>query len=108
MCTNNIICMFHYNLSTTIGKTKELSKDTRDQIVDLHKAGMGYETIRKKLCEKETTVGAINWKLKKYRITINRPRSVAPCKIWAHRVRMIMRKVKGSAQNNTTPEKQQR
>ncbi len=30
-----------------MGKTKELSKDTRDKIVDLHKAGMGYRTIRK-------------------------------------------------------------
>ena len=42
-----------------MGKTKELSKDVRDKIVDLHKAGMGYETISKKLGEKETTVGAI-------------------------------------------------
>ncbi len=28
-----------------MGKTKELSKDTRDNIVDLHKAGMGYRTM---------------------------------------------------------------
>src|SRR4029434_1511330 len=27
---------------TTMGKTKELTKDVRDKIVDLHKAGMGY------------------------------------------------------------------
>ncbi|KAI3355044.1 hypothetical protein L3Q82_017921 [Scortum barcoo] len=46
------------NLST-MGKTKELSKDTRDKIVDLHKAGMGYRTIGKQLGEKATTVGAI-------------------------------------------------
>ncbi len=38
-------------------KTKELSKDVRDKIVDLHKAGMGYKTIAKKLGEKVTTVG---------------------------------------------------
>ena len=38
-------------------KTKELSKDVRDKIVDLHKAGMGYKTIAKQLGEKVTTVG---------------------------------------------------
>ncbi len=32
---------------STIAKTKELSKDVRDKIVDLHKAGMGYKTIAK-------------------------------------------------------------
>ncbi len=35
-----------------------MSKDTRDKIVDLHKAGMGYRTIGKQLGEKATTVGA--------------------------------------------------
>ncbi|KAK6319545.1 hypothetical protein J4Q44_G00107560 [Coregonus suidteri] len=32
-----------------MAKTKELSKDVRDKIVDLHKAGMGYKTIAKQL-----------------------------------------------------------
>ncbi len=32
-----------------MGKTKELSKDTRDKTVDLHKAGIGYRTIDKQL-----------------------------------------------------------
>ncbi|XP_068089509.1 uncharacterized protein [Hyperolius riggenbachi] len=36
-----------------MGKTKELSKDVREKIVDLHKAGMSYKTISKKLEEKE-------------------------------------------------------
>ncbi len=36
-----------------MGKTKELSKDTRDKIVDLHKAGMGYRTIGKQLGERQ-------------------------------------------------------
>ena len=40
-----------------MGKTKELSKDVRDKIVDLHKAGMGYKTIGKHLGEKQTTIG---------------------------------------------------
>ncbi len=76
-----------------MGKTKELSKDIRDKIVDLHKAGMGYKTIGKQLGEK-TTVGAIIRKWKKHKTTISRPQSGAPCKILAHGVRMIMRKVR--------------
>ncbi|KAI4889496.1 hypothetical protein NFI96_008345 [Prochilodus magdalenae] len=46
------------NLSN-MGKTRELSQDVRDKIIDLHKAGMGYKTLSKMLGEKETTVGAI-------------------------------------------------
>ncbi len=41
-----------------MAKTKKLSKDVRDKIVDLHKAEMGYKTITKQLGEKVTTVGA--------------------------------------------------
>ncbi|KAK6316906.1 hypothetical protein J4Q44_G00123060 [Coregonus suidteri] len=32
-----------------MAKTRELCKDIRDKIVDLHKAGMGYRTIGKQL-----------------------------------------------------------
>ena len=42
-----------------MGTTNELSKDIRDKIVDLSKAGMGYKKISKQLGEKLTTVGAI-------------------------------------------------
>ncbi|KAK3547094.1 hypothetical protein QTP86_011444 [Hemibagrus guttatus] len=45
-CPQNL---FHLNLTTTMGKTKELSKDVRNKIADLHKAGLGYKTISKKL-----------------------------------------------------------
>ncbi len=76
-----------------MAKTKELSKDVRDKIVDLHKAGMGYETIAKQLGEKVTTVGAIIRKWKKHKITVNLPRSGAPCKSSPHGVSMIMRTV---------------
>ncbi len=41
------------------------TKDVRDKVVDLHKAGMGYKTIAKQLGEKVTTVGAIIRKWKK-------------------------------------------
>ncbi len=64
-----------------MGKTKELSKYTRDKLVDLHKAGMGYRTIGKQLGEKATTVGAIIRKWKKFKMTVNLPQSGAPCKI---------------------------
>lgn len=56
------------------GKTKELSRDIRDKIVSLHKGGMGYTTISKKV-GKKTAVDLNIWKLKKYKITINHPRS---------------------------------
>ncbi|MEO1519119.1 MAG: hypothetical protein AAFV95_29405 [Bacteroidota bacterium] len=52
-----------------MGKTKELSKDVRDKVVELHKAGMGY-------------------------MTVNQPRLGAPWKISPRGVSMIMRKVR--------------
>ncbi len=85
-----------------MAKTKELSKDVRDKIVDLHKAGMGYKTIAKQLGEKVTTVGAIIRKWKKHKITVNLPRSGAPCKISPRGVSMIMRTVRN--QPRTTRE----
>ncbi len=53
-----------------MAKTKELSKDVRDKIVDLHNAGMGYKTIAKQLGEKVTTC-VIICKWKKHKITVN-------------------------------------
>ncbi len=85
-----------------MAKNKELSKDVRDKIVDLHKAGMGYKTIAKQLGEKVTTVGVIIRKWKKHKITVNLPRSGAPCKISPRGVSMIMRTVRN--QPRTTRE----
>ncbi len=48
-----------------MAKNKELSKDVRDKIVDLHKAGMDYKTIAKQLGEKVSIFGAIIHKWKK-------------------------------------------
>ena len=75
-----------------MGKTKEQSKDIRDKIVDLHKAGMGYKKTSKQLGEKLTTVGAII--RKKHKITANLPRSGAPRKILPRGISMMMRKVR--------------
>ena len=80
------------NLST-MAKIRELCKDIRHKIVDLHKAEMGYRTIGKQLGEKATTVGAIIRKWKKFKRTINHPGSGAPCKISPRGASMIMRKV---------------
>jgi transposase len=85
-----------------MGKTRELSKDIRDKIVDLHKAGMGYKTISKQLGEKVTTVGAIIRKWKTHKVTDNRPRSGAPHKISPRAVSLIVRKVR--AKPSTTRE----
>ncbi|CDQ56786.1 unnamed protein product [Oncorhynchus mykiss] len=43
-----------------MAKTRELCKDTRDKIVDLHKAGMGYRTIGKQLGEKVTMFSVLD------------------------------------------------
>src|SRR4029434_7084960 len=79
-----------------MGKSKELSKDVRDKIVDLHKAGMGYKTISKQLGEKQTTIGAIVRKCMQHQTTVNRSSSGATCKISPRAVSVIIRKV----QNN--------
>ena len=69
-----------------MGKTKKLSKDIRDKIVDLHKAGMCYNKISKQLGEKLTTVGAI----------------IRSVKISPRWISMMMRKVRD--QPSTTQE----
>ena len=53
-----------------------MSKDDRDQIVDLHKAGMGNKTIKKRLVEK-VTIGTIIQKWNTHKITINWSQSQA-------------------------------
>ncbi len=87
-----------------MGKTTELSKDTRDKIVDLHKAGMSYRTIDKQLGEKATTVGAIIRKWKKFKMTVNLPRTGTSCKISPRGVSMIVQRTQGlPAQASTCP-----
>ncbi len=63
---------------------------------------MGYKTIAKQLGEKVTTVGVIIRKWKKHKITVNLPRTGAPCKISPRGVSMIMRTVRN--QPRTTRE----
>ncbi len=53
-----------------MAKSKELSKDVRDKIVDIYKAEIGYKNIVKQLGEKVTTVGAIIRQWKKHKINM--------------------------------------
>ncbi|KAK3523143.1 hypothetical protein QTP86_020198 [Hemibagrus guttatus] len=80
--------------NSTMAKTKELSKDTRNKIVDLHQAGKTESAIGKQLGVKKSTVGAIIRKWKTYKITDNLPRSGAPRKISPRGVKMITRTVR--------------
>ncbi|KAK3552679.1 hypothetical protein QTP86_020834 [Hemibagrus guttatus] len=79
--------------NSTMAKTKELSKDTRNKIVDLQQAGKTESAIGKQLGVKKSTVGAIIRKWKTYKTTDNLPRSGAPRKISPHGVKMITRTV---------------
>ncbi|KAK3572821.1 hypothetical protein QTP86_007833 [Hemibagrus guttatus] len=79
--------------NSTMAKTKELSKDTRNKIVDLHQAGKTESAIGKQLGVKKSTVGAIIRKWKSYKTTDNVPRSGAPRKISPRGVKMITRTV---------------
>ncbi|KAK3558547.1 hypothetical protein QTP86_019013, partial [Hemibagrus guttatus] len=76
-----------------MAKTKELSKDTRNKIVDLHQTGKTESAIGKQLGVKKSTVGAIIRKWKTYKTTDNLPRSGAPRKISPRGVKMITRTV---------------
>ncbi|KAI4877231.1 hypothetical protein NFI96_001655 [Prochilodus magdalenae] len=80
--------------NSTMVKTKELSEDTRNRIVDLHQAGKTESAIGKQLDVKKSTVGAIIRKWKTYKTTTNLPRSGAPRKISARGVKMITRTVR--------------
>ncbi len=82
-----------HNPNSTMAKTKELSKDTRNKIVDLHQAGKTESAIGKQLGVKKSTVGAIIRKWKTYKTTDNLPRSGAPRKISPRGVKMITRTV---------------
>ncbi|KAK3538904.1 hypothetical protein QTP86_020170, partial [Hemibagrus guttatus] len=79
--------------NSTMAKTKELSKDTRNKIVDLHQAGKTESAIGKQLGVKKSTVGAIIRKWKTYKTTDNLLRSGAPRKISPRGVKMITRTV---------------
>ncbi len=63
---------------------------------------MDDKTITKQLGEKVTTVSAIFYKWKKHKITVNLPRTGAPCKISPRGVLMIMRTVRNQPRTTDT------
>ncbi len=79
--------------NSTMAKTKELSKDTRNKIVDLHQAGKTKSAIGKQLGVRKSTVGAIIRKWKTYKTTDNLLLSGVPRKISPRGVKMITRTV---------------
>uniref|UniRef100_A0A6Q2YNZ0 Solute carrier organic anion transporter family member n=1 Tax=Esox lucius TaxID=8010 RepID=A0A6Q2YNZ0_ESOLU len=79
--------------NSPLANTKELSKDTRNKIVDLHQPGKTVSAIGKQLGVKKSTVGAIIRKWKTYKTTDNLPQSGAPRKISPCGVKMITRTV---------------
>ncbi len=76
-----------------MAKTKELSNDTRNKIVELHQAGKTESAIGKQLGVKKSTVGTIIRKWKTYKTTDNLPRSGAPRQISPRGVKIITRTV---------------
>lgn len=63
-------------------RPKSCDRTSGTLFVDLHKAGMRNKTITEKLGEKVTTIGAIIWKWKKFKITFIQPWSWASYKIF--------------------------
>ena len=81
------LTLFHSNVHSTMGKMKEPSKDIRDEILDLYKVEMGYETISNRLGENVTYTGAI---IQKWDSQNDHQLSlVSPCKILPCRMKMI-------------------
>lgn len=76
-----------------MGKTKELSKETRDKIIELRLEGKSYSAIGKQLGERISTIGFVVRKWAKLKTTDNLPRKGAPRKISPNEVSMIMTKV---------------
>lgn len=72
-----------------MAKTKEVSKDTSDETIAEHKAGVGQRTMHKQLGQNATTVGAVNnKKKKKLKMMISLPQTL--CKISCPGLSMIV------------------
>ena len=75
-------------------KTKELSRDMQDRIIERHKGRQGYRKISKEMNPSQSTVGDIIRKYKKYGDgTANLPRNGRPRKINERTSKWISRNV---------------
>ena len=62
-------------------KTKELSKQVRDKVVEKYGSGLGYKKISETLNIPQSTITSIIKKWKEYGTTTNLPREVSPPKL---------------------------
>ncbi|CAB1424822.1 unnamed protein product [Pleuronectes platessa] len=66
---------------THIMKTKELTKQVRDKVVEKYEAGLGYKKISRALNISLSTIKSIIRKWKEYGTTANLPRGGRPPKL---------------------------
>lgn len=72
-------------------KTKELTRQVRDKVVEKFKAGLGYKKISQALNISRSTVQSIIQKWKKYGTTANLPRHGRPPKLTERARRALVR-----------------
>ncbi|XP_076853445.1 uncharacterized protein LOC143508669 [Brachyhypopomus gauderio] len=72
-------------------KTKELSKQVRDKVVEKYKSGLGYKKISKSLMIPQSTIKSIIIKWKEHGTTTNLPREGRPPKLSARSRRALIR-----------------
>ena len=72
-------------------KTKELSKQVRDKVVEKYKSGLGYKKISKCLMIPRTTIKSIITKWKERGNTTNLPRDGRPPKLREQATRALIR-----------------
>ena len=85
-------CAFVFSpLNNSIMKTKELTRQFRDKVVEKFKAGLGYKKISQALNISRSTVQSIIQKWKKYGTTANLPRHGRPPKLTVRARRALVR-----------------
>ena len=85
-------CAFVFSpLKNSIMKTKELTRQVRDKVVEKFKAGLGYKKISQALNISRSTVQSIIQKWKKYGTTANLPRHGRPPKLTVRARRALVR-----------------
>ncbi|XP_068111821.1 uncharacterized protein [Hyperolius riggenbachi] len=77
----------------SVGRSKEISEDLRQKVVEAHKSGKGYKSISKELGLHRSTVRQIIYKWKKFSTVLTLPRSGRPTKISAKARRTIVKQM---------------
>ncbi|CAB1428021.1 unnamed protein product [Pleuronectes platessa] len=82
-CSQQLLCLDASNHCriTGIMKTKELTKQVRDKVVEKYEAGLGYKKISRALNISLSTIKSIIRKWKEYGTTANLPRGGRPPKL---------------------------